>query len=230
MLRTLVSAIVCLSAFGGALAQIHQLPHQRQGWSGPDFSKVDFSGIEAEIRVRMPGEDPAQLTLLARRNLQYLFFNRLNRSRFLALPSPQDVAERVSMLLRLNREISRSIGNGKTFLQPTAPRPKISQQRQLIREIEGTTKRLRQQFGEFFLEPVDSSFSFSMPISKKDFRFLHFVHQADRINQHLTQEMDGYFLAESPGSIHFSDYQKVTITVLTESLLRLCKLSRKVLH
>jgi hypothetical protein len=103
----------------------------------------------------------------------------------------------------------------------------LDQQKQLIRQIETSAKRLRQQFEEYFLEPRESSFSFRMPTSRNREAFAHFVYQADRINRRLTQEMDEYFLAESPGSIHLRDYQKVTITVLTESLMRLCKLSRE---
>ena len=224
----LVWPLVCVIAMGSALAfQDYDRPNARWIGPSPDFSKVDFSDIEAEIQVRRPAQDPSELSALARRNLQYVFFNRLNRTRFLTPPSPQHVAERMLTVLRLNREIGLSIGNGRSLSGSSENRERFAQQRAVIKQIEDTTKRLRQQFGEFFLEPRESTFRFLLSRSKDRGGFLQFVYQAERIQERLTAEMNEYFLAESPGSIHLRDYQKVTITVLVESLMRLCKMSRQ---
>ncbi len=224
----LAQPVICMMMMGSAMAfQNYDKPKDHGSGANPDFSKVDFSDIEAEIQVLRPAEDPTQLSILARRNLQYVFFNRLNRNRFLATPSPQDVAERMLSLLRLNREIGLSIGSGRHLSNPPTGREHFAQQREVIRQIEETAKRLRQQFGEFFVESRESTFKFFLPRSKDRGGFLQFVHQADRIQQRLTTEMNEYFLAESPGSIHLRDYQKFTLTVLTESLMRLCKMSRQ---
>lgn len=193
-------------------------------WPSPDFSKVDFSSIEAETQARLPGEDAESVSELVRRNFQYVFFNRLNRDRFLVPPRPQDVAQRVLALLRLNRELGLSIESCKSYLGRDQE-GKFVTERRLIRQIEDTAKRLHDQFGEFFLETREATYSFRIPKSNRDTRFLHFVRQADQINRRLTQEMDAYFLAKSPGAIHLADYGKVTISVLTESLTRLCKIS-----
>jgi len=220
--------LVGVIAMGSALAfQDYEKPKARGIGASPDFSKVDFSDIEAEIQVLRPAQDPTQLSALARRNLQYVFFNRLNRTRFLTTPSPPNVAERMLNVLRLNREIGLSIGNSRSLSGSPESRERFAQQREVIKQIEDTTKRLRQQFGEFFLEPRESTFKFVLPRSKDRGGFLQFVYQAERIQVRLTAEMNEYFLAESPGSIHLRDYQKVTITVLTESLMRLCKMSRQ---
>lgn len=229
-----VSLARCSIFVVGLLAFCSLLFSQR-GWSEPRSSRitpridrmnldgVDLGPLQLAARNCKPDLAEEELRHLVEANFRFVFFNQLNESRFLVPPPAEKVVQRIVSILAANEKLREIIEKGREL---AAHRGSKRQLRALVREIGDTAKQLNQEFVQYFVEVREAKYSIHLP-SEGDISstFVHYLVQSERIQRELTAELERYFFNPVPGSVHLSDYDGGSITVLSESLVRLSKLT-----
>lgn len=188
------------------------------------FASVDISVLQDRARQRLEGPDK-ELDLMLRKNLTFIFYNKLNRKRFLVAPPPEKVVERIRSVLDLSEDLSTLISEGRSLmLDPQQDSPPDF----LVKRIGQTARDLRDAFEGYFLEGHGSDYSLKVPLSREPgTQFMHFLVQSHRISLELTRKLDEYFFDTSPGAVTLSQYRASSIRTLTESLQLLSRAVEK---
>lgn len=177
---------------------------------------VDFTSLQEEARrsrSAFVGEDLEKLVLS---NFSYIFHNKLNRRVYRVTPDPQDIVGRIVNILRLNAQLRDLIGRGRELV---VVKESNIEKLKLVRMIEDLSGRIRGLFRHHFLDPRGGGYTFSSKtFDSKDHQFTHYIVLSDRISRLLSTELDHYFFNSMPGVVEVSDFEQVSIQVLTKSL------------
>lgn len=218
------------------LNAVSLLPGQADRWRGTSdfaarFDDVDYAGLEDQARKRRLDIPESAIARRVRRNFQHVFMNCLNRQRFLAEPSPREVAGKVETILDLNDRLNSLVVEGRRLAvdeDSMAEAESGNRRRALMREMERTADELKKVFSDNFVDLRQASYNVSISRDRsRTTRFLLFVLQADRICRTLTDHLNDYFFPAAPGAVAVSDLDDASVEVLAEALVKLCELNRK---
>ncbi len=233
MLRTFSSpkfaeliAFSLLSTFTGwgtqASLDSHLLRLENAKKANFSFEDLDFSPLRKQAFDRDLGLSEDELERVIRLNFRFIFLNKLNINRFLIIPTPQKVVDRMVSVLQLNEQLKSLVQKGRQLA--------VSQRRQdvriqLIRQIGQLAKELQDVFSEYFLEINRSTYQIGFPrLTHTQTRFVYYVVQSDRISRLITQAVDNYFFNPTPEAIELSEYDRISIKVLSEALHELSQI------
>lgn len=191
------------------------------------FETVDLTELRKELESRRLCSSEVETNQLLTRNFKHIFFNQLNRSRFIVAPKPQTVVNRILNILELNRGIERLIEKGNRIdLQQESS----IQMRNFIHEVKQKSEELNNSFADYFLEAQSSSYSLNLPArGNRQEVFLSYLRQSEKINRELDRSLERYFFNASPNAVSLSDYQISSISVLCKSLFTLSETYNRLL-
>lgn len=183
------------------------------------FDEVDFSPLTAVAEQREGASKREDVDRMVEENIRFIFHNKLNRNRFLVIPRPEQVIERVQHILKLEAELGDLIREGRRIAADRSFSPRC---RELVAEVGDKAKVLKNEFRDYFVELKGSAYTLRLPdFSDSSGQFIYFLVQSERIHSRLRQRLDDYFLNPSPGAVPVSNFQESSIIVLAESLSRL---------
>lgn len=223
MLGTVLSLLLSPMALGFA-----ENPSAEEPASDAAFRGEPFRSLQAEALQRFPDLSAEEAVRLVRENFRHVYANCVKESRFLVKPNNQRIAARTLEILRLQRDLSRTLARARRSLaaraEPTRGRA-ASIQVSLVREAGRTGRKIRDIFRENFLDMSHASFQMTLGTGRNS--FLMFLLEAERINRLLSQEMERYFLRDRPGIVAVGDYERPSIGVLGDALAKLAKISEE---
>jgi len=150
-------------------------------------------------------------------NYRHLYFNALDIDRFIAMPKPKRVLERMSEVFQLNAKLDKALEDARRLTEVGSPKP--SQLRSAARRIKDCARGLRKVFRNFFKEDNKGSFEVNIDAEGQGQKgFEGYLDACERISALLNKEIERYFLNPSPGVVTLSAYQTCSIPVLSLSL------------
>lgn len=192
------------------------------------FDEVDFSRLTAVAEKREGAAEREDVDRMVEENIRFIFHNKLNRNRFLVIPRPDQVIDRVQLILELEAEMGELIQEGRRI---AADRSYSRRCRELVSEVGSKAKVLKDEFRDYFIELKGSAYTLRLPdFDDSSGQFVYFLVQSERIHSRLSQRLDDYFLNPSPGAVPVSNFHESSIVVLAESLSRLSQEIEKKLH
>lgn len=215
VLVTVSCLTVCLSAGNSSR---HRERFDRT-LSSISFEEVDLAPLQAVFQNHDLALSDEELAEFADKNLRYIFYQKLNKAKFLVAPEPERVVERIAEILNLNRKVSALIYEGRQLVsQPGLTGDK----ERLVRGVGKAARRLRKEFNSYFMEAHTSTYSFKLPRGgDTSQQFLAFILQSDQISRLLENRLNEYFFNRTPGSVSLTEYDSDSILTLVECLERL---------
>lgn len=183
------------------------------------FDEVDFSQLADVAEQRERAVERDDVDRMVEENIRFIFHNKLNRNRFLVIPRPEQVIERVQYILELDQEMAELIQEGRRIAADQSYSPRCHE---LVSEVGDRARVLKDEFRDYFVELKGSAYTLRLPnFDDSPGQFVYFLVQSERIHSQLTQRLDEYFLNPSPGAVTVSNFQESSIVVLAESLSKL---------
>ncbi len=209
-----------------------QIAKSFTGWKAPrldpPIDEVDLSPLWDLAQQRSTEVPEAELRTLVWSNFRFLFYNKLNRERFLATPRPNLVVKKIVGVLNLNERLSLLIEEARRSSDREASWRKKAQ---LVSEIDRSARKLRSAFSQYFVDEGSTTYRIRLARTKaKPVQFKYCLTELNHVNMSLTRELDRYFFNPAPGLVRLSEYQSSSIGVLCESLVRLSVFTKKVLR
>ena len=218
-----------LSTFTGwgaqSIGDSHRRRQEELKRANLSFEDLDFASLQKQAFQRDLGLSERELDRVIRSNFRFIFLNKLNTDGFLAIPAPQKVVDRMVLVLQLNEQLKSLVQKGR---QLAVTRRQEIVRRQLVRQMGKLAKELQDVFSEYFLEIQRSTYQIRFPrLTHTQTRFVHYVIQSDRISRLISQEVDDYFFNPAPEAIELSEYDRVSIKVLSGALHGLSQMMMK---
>jgi hypothetical protein len=189
------------------------------------FEDVNMRPLFEKARRRYPSLSESELAPRIRMNMRYIFYNRLNRNRFLVAPSPESFIQQISTIFDLSEELQQLMGRGRRLLMEE---PQPGRYNRLAREVRKKAGQLKRSFQDFFVEGSYSRYVLEYPKAQPaSAKFTHFILQSEKINKVLAERLDDFFFGASPGAVSLDAYRRSSILVLSESLCRLSRLAEE---
>jgi len=184
------------------------------------WEKADVSGVVDAVRRHRGGvSSELECEELIRLNFKYLYFNALETDRFLAMPKPDKVLERMSRVFLLATDLRSALDQAR--LVSTAG-GELSELRRATKRIRDCAGGIHDTFHDFF--KVDTTGSFNVDVRagvEERARFAEYLESCEEIWSLLNQELERYFLNPSPGIVTVSTFRSCSIPVLSLCLERL---------
>ncbi len=194
----------------------------------PSIDKVDLTPLWDLAQQRSAELPEAELKTLVWSNFLFLFYNKLNKDRFLATPKPNLVVEKIVGVLNLNARVGLLIEEAQRSSKREASWRKKAQ---LVSEIYRSARKLRSTFSQYFVDEGSTTYRIKLArMTEKPIQFRYCLSQLNHINMSLTRELDRYFFNPAPGLVRLSEYQSSSIGVLCESLVKLSVFTKKVIR
>lgn len=185
------------------------------------FESVDLAPLTSELRRRDASLSASELDELVQRNLRYIFYNRINRARFLVAPAPEKVITQIDLILKLNGKLEGVLHRGRLLMSQGYSPGELNA---LMDEVNFLAKEMKSEFFDFFVEGHASEYSLLFSDSRDSaVQLAHFLVQSNKIRAELSRGFDEYFFGASPGAISLNEYEKSSIGTLIESLERLSR-------
>jgi hypothetical protein len=202
------------------------------GASGPSSvrsvepNEEDLTALRSVAARWHPDLPPAELDSLVRLNFHFIYLNALRTDQFLSAPRPDKVARRIVEILDARAQLEVQIRQGWTFCHDG----RHGGYYHLVRRVGRTARHLNDLFGEYFTEGRDCEYRLQFRrYHHPSSQFLHFMEQSERLSELLSEELHRYFFSRDPATVPLDAYQRYSVTVLSESLQRLCGLTEKAL-
>ena len=191
-----------------------------------DFDKVDLTALYEEGRKRNPELAPPAVEWMIRRNLHFVFFNKINLGHFLVKPAPRQVVRKVEKIVTLQSQLDSLLQQGR---QLAADPSKKKARRKLVRKIGDCARSIQKTFNEYFADYSSAPFLLKCcPSGSIDARFGHYLLQSERIHSLLDQEVERYFFESALSVVDVSDYlDRHSVATLSGSLYKLSRLTLK---
>jgi hypothetical protein len=172
-----------------------------------------------ELKRRDGSLSKSELDELVQRNLRYIFYNRINRSRFLVAPAPEKVITQIGLILKLNGKLEGVLHQGRLLMSQDYSRGQLNA---LMDEVSFLAREMKSEFFDFFVEGHASEYLLLFSDSRDSaVQLAHFLVQSNKISAELSRGFDEYFFGASPGAISLNEYEKNSIGTLIESLEKL---------
>lgn len=201
------------------------------GKSGPEtlpdlaWDDFDYSVLAEKLRVRGVVDSDAELEKLFNFNMRFVYSNKYRREQFLVDPGPQRFVQTILRILELNEQLDGLIVEGRRLTAGMEKREVRKKGRKLVRDISEIAREIKDVFSENFFELHGSTVQVAF-VKKRGVEALQFyLVQANRINLLLTERLNEYFFGTAPGAVSVPDYQKATVNVLAQALIKLGELN-----
>ncbi|RPI28831.1 MAG: hypothetical protein EHM61_03760 [Acidobacteria bacterium] len=192
------------------------------------WENADLSSVLRAVRDHRGGVSEPECEELIRLNYKYLYFNALQTDRFIAMPKPERVLERMSQVFAANARLKERLEEARRLSGMESV--KVSEFRQAARKIGDCAKALHDAFHDFFKEDNQGSYAVEpMADAQERAKFLEYLASCDQISALLNDEIERYFLNPSPGVVEISIYRSCSIPVLSLSLQKLSTMIEKTL-
>lgn len=204
---------LALVAVLGALTA-HGASRKDRFWDQVDVAPILQAGLRHQGLV--PERD---FEKLIRTNFQFIYFNALRQDLFLSMPKPEKVAHRIAKVFELSEQIRTLVEEGLN-LGPDCP---STQRRRLVEELRRSSEALYATVHDYFAEGHVSRYECNVGIVRGTDRplFSDYLDECSDICRMMDKELVRYFLNPAPGVVQLSDYQSVSIEVLSVTLRRL---------
>lgn len=190
-----------------------------------EAENVDLVPLHQEARKRFRDLSEEELAQLVDANLRFILHNQLNQAHFLVTPDAQRVVDRMVRVLQLTEEIAALLQEGRSLAVQKAG---ASEQEALMRSAGQLARELGRSFGEYFLDLSAAPYQLRVPQGRDgEITFVHYLIQFDRISRLLTRRVEDYFFSSVPGSVQLSHFDESSVTVLSESLMRLSEIAER---
>ncbi|GEM_PF-2349813 len=183
-------------------------------WDQVDVAPILQAGLRHQGLVS--GQDFEQLV---RSNFRFIYFNALRQDLFLSMPKPEKVAGRIAKVFELSEHIRTLVEEGRNLPADC----ESSRRKQLVDELGRSSEELYTTVHDFFAEGHVSRYECNLGVVRGTDRplFSDYLDECAGICQMLDKELVRYFLNPAPGVVQLSDYQSVSIEVLSVTLRRL---------
>ncbi|HSR70251.1 MAG TPA: hypothetical protein VLU25_20145 [Acidobacteriota bacterium] len=188
-----------------------------------DFEDIDLGPLIQAGRQRNPQLDEQELEQVIRSNIHFVFYNQLDRSRFVVTPPPRQVVEKVQTALATGRKLRKLVEDLRRLNQ--RGHSSRVQAAQSIRSMEQESRRLRNIFRRYFREygNVEILLEYERsPSVEGDFD--HFLRQADPLVERLENRLADYFL-KAPSVVTASEFNSHSVAMLSDALMRLSRMA-----
>ncbi len=184
------------------------------------WEKADVSGVVKAVRRHRAGvSSEVECEQLIRLNFKHLYFNALETDRFIAMPKPDKVLERMSKVFLLAADLRIALIEARQLLDGGG---ELIELQRAVRKIRDCAAGIHDTFHDFFKEDTSGSFSAELPAGAEErARFAEYLATCERILSLLNQELDRYFLNPSPGVVEVSTFRSCSIPVLSLCLEKL---------
>ncbi len=124
------------------------------------WEKADVSGVVEAVR-RHRGGVPSELECeqLIRLNFKHLYFNALQTDRFIVMPKPDKVLERMSKVFSLASELGSALDDAR-LLSDTGS--ELGELRRAAKRIRDCAAGIHDTFHDFFKEDTNGSFNVNL--------------------------------------------------------------------
>jgi len=183
-------------------------------WEEADVSRV----VEVVRRHKGGARSELECEKLIRLNFKYLYFNALQTDRFIGMPKPERVLERMSKIFSLAGELRQALEEARRLSD--AGRDLI-EVRPAARKIKACAEGIHDTVNDFFKEDSNGSFRAELTASADRDRLEEYLATCEQILSLLDQELERYFLNPSPGVVEVSTFRTCSVRVLSLSLQRL---------
>jgi len=184
-------------------------------WEEADVSAV----VKAVRQNRREVSSDLECEKLVRLNFKHLYFNALQTDRFIAMPKPDRVLERMSKVFSLAAELRSAIDEAHRLSDAGRAMPEL---RRAAKRIEDCAAGIHDTFHDFFKEDTIGSFRVDLPATEEErARFTEYLAACEKIWPLLDQELARYFLNPTPGIVKVSTFRSCSIPVLSLCLQRL---------
>ncbi len=183
------------------------------------WDQVDVAPIlQAGFRHQGPVSEH-DFELLVRDNFRFIYFNALREDLFLSMPKPEKVAGRIARVFELSEEIRTLVDQGRR-LPAACP---ATGRKELADRLARSSEELYTTVHDFFAEGHVSRYECKVGVVHGTDRplFSDYLDECVEICEMLDRELVRYFLNPVPGVIRLSDYESVSIEVLSVTLRRL---------
>lgn len=191
-----------------------------------NFDKVDLSALYEEGRRRNPELPSQAVEALIRRNMHFVFFNKINQGHFLVKPAPRQMVSKVEKIVELQAELDGLFEQARLISSLPS---KQKARRKLIRKIGDCGRSIQKTFNEYFADYSSAPFLVKccLPAATQA-RFSAFLVQTERIRGLLDNEVNRYFFEPTPSVVDVSDYfERYSVSTLGGSLYELSRLMLK---
>lgn len=212
----------CLAAAASAQPAAGQrnVPREFRA-SRASFDNIDYTNLSLLARRRRPQLSPENARRLVEGNVQFIFFNLLNRRSFLVTPTPRNMVSKIESILEVDAKRSKLISSG---VRLSREEPTKKEMKHFIRDLIKLSKNLQRQFETYFRDNVDSTLTLGhYRMDSAPGEFAHYVRQCEELSQLLTARLDQYFFNAAPAEIDVAVYGSHSIVVLCQSIQRLSK-------
>ena len=183
--------------------------------SSVSFESIDFSALRPYQQDRSPNTSEAQFEAVVRRNLQFIYHNKLNRQRFLIAPEPQTVVDQISAILQANYRLNQLIRTAPS----SNPSASVGA---LLEEIRHSTKALKALFNDYFVEGYSSTYVLRLSNSSdRPTLWALYLLESRKICGQLNSRLPEYFLNSAPEAISLRQIRSSSINTLVDALLML---------
>ncbi|HSR50579.1 MAG TPA: hypothetical protein VLV83_07100 [Acidobacteriota bacterium] len=188
------------------------------------FENTDLAPLIQAGRARNPGMEDVQLEQVILSNMRFLFHNQLNRSRFMVVPHPRLVVEKITEALDSGRRLHQLAETVRSLEDRNDSTSRV-EAAQSIRTMEQEARRIRNIFRSYFREHCggDLLIEYGGP-SAAEGEYSSFLRQAEPLIERLDERMADYFL-KAPSVIEASDFDNHSVAVLSEALVRLSRMA-----
>lgn len=174
---------------------------------------VDLSPLQGILHAYRTDLSQEELDGVARTNFYSIYFTRLTTEKLLDIPQPEEVADKILLVFRLNEEIGALIRQGRAL----AVRGSSDDRWETARRISRSAGQISGIFGEFFLDTRYPSYELEYTkVAEEPAQFVHYLLAAGRISGLLSRSIQEYFFDLERGSP-----KTVRVDVLAKSMVML---------
>lgn len=184
------------------------------------WEMADVSGVVKAVR-RTRGGVPSEMECeqLIRLNFKHLYFNALQTDRFVAMPKPDRVLERMSKVFSLAADLRSALDEAHRLSDSGAEPPEL---RRAAKKIGECGSGIFDTFHDFFKEDTNGTFRMELAANNGErARFTDYLVTCEHISSLLNRELERYFLNPSPAVVEVSTFRGCSIPVLSLFLQRL---------
>lgn len=184
------------------------------------WEQADVSAVVEAVRNRRGGvPSEPECEQLIRLNFKHLYFNALQTDRFIIMPKPDKVLQRMSKVFSLAAELRRALDEAHRL---SDSRAELVELRHAAKKIGQCGSGIFDTFHDFFKEDTIGTFQMDLATeSGGRAKFSEYLGTCEHISSLLEQELERYFLNPRPGVIEVSTFRSCSIPVLSLSLQRL---------
>lgn len=179
------------------------------------FDGIDYSRLIDEASRRHGVLSADQVEQLISDNVRFIYYNKLNRNRFLVMPAPHHVVSRIERICEERRHLEAALETARQLEQNGREGREM---RKVTQRIGQSARSIQRIFREYFQEYEMSPYYLERPSIEDRQRSATFLSAAGEIYSLLERALERYFFARGPAIVEVGGYRGYSIQTLCESL------------